>query len=264
MSLPKISVGTIFNAHKTFMREEVRGFVYRLAMEERQRSPENAILLLLIVWNVKAYKDHIATGWLTFLQKHKKALEDGIMAINNDPRLSALRDANLRAINIPQNRHSIKECFEHFMRIDRVGPTGVSKALHVLMPNLFVMWDDRIRSAYRCAGNGSEDGYLKFLQLMQGAASSLEESVWGNVCRQCDDFSIPKLLDEYNYVSYTLGISVPASDLSMRDKAMKMLRIIQEIYEGGREILGSGWKIYSRMQELAEEGNVAGMVQYYT
>ena len=42
-----------------------------------------------------------------------------------------------------------------------MGFTGASKALHLLQPRLFVMWDVEIRRAY------GVDNYLKFLERMQ-------------------------------------------------------------------------------------------------
>ena len=93
--------------------------------------------------------------------------------------------------------------------------TGASKFLHVLNPKIFVMWDDSIRKAYGCYGNG--EGYYNFLIRMQWELVELIDSFREDfdcdakeaIRLICKTFyksgykSITQLLDEYNYQKYT-------------------------------------------------------------
>lgn len=47
----------------------------------------------------------------------------------------------------------------------RVGPTVASKTLHLIAPNLFIIWDRAIRNHYMFKENGAE--YVRFLDNMQ-------------------------------------------------------------------------------------------------
>jgi hypothetical protein len=46
-----------------------------------------------------------------------------------------------------------------------LGSTGASKALHLLLPRLIVMWDSKIRNDYEV--NSDADGFLEFQKLMK-------------------------------------------------------------------------------------------------
>jgi len=88
--------------------------------------------------------------------------------------------------------------------------------MHTIIPNLFVMWDDKIR---RGILGESEDKYgehyaYEFLPRMQNefgeAISSYmedgfsREEVVRKLSEDCDNRTLPKLIDQHNYVIYTL------------------------------------------------------------
>ena len=60
---------------------------------------------------------------------------------------------------------------------------------------LFVMWDDKIRKAYRIRKTTSSD-YLQFLMLMK---EEVKEIVWTDSQK-----TLAKAIDEYKYSKYTL------------------------------------------------------------
>lgn len=114
-------------------------------------------------------------------------------------------------------KQAIEQTFEvlasHGQRYES---TGTSKILHMLRPNLFVMWDDAICLGY-AVRKTAEDYANRFLPLMQ---QELREAVGSYIAEneagpetaaaklEClgDSRPLTKLVDEYNYCKYTLRL----------------------------------------------------------
>ena len=96
--------------------------------------------------------------------------------------------------------------------------TGASKILHIINPNLFAMWDGRIREGYICRLKKKDNWiwYTEFLQEMQNLAKCAIKQVKANERHHSDEtaiasltgckHSLAKALDEYNYVNFTLPL----------------------------------------------------------
>jgi hypothetical protein len=80
-------------------------------------------------------------------------------------------------------------------RTRRVGPTATSKVLHLVNPDLFMIWDSKIRKTYGFKDSGAE--YVCFLSIMQNWSKKLG-SVVKNLQFQYGK-SIAKIIDEYNW-----------------------------------------------------------------
>jgi hypothetical protein len=97
-----------------------------------------------------------------------------------------------------------------------IGATAISKILHLLNPELFVMWDYDIRRKYKVAGSAAD--YLKFLKLVkrevEGAIGEAtksgcnKEEFVEKICRELPSNklgpkysrkTLAKLIDEYNW-----------------------------------------------------------------
>lgn len=77
-------------------------------------------------------------------------------------------------------------------------PVAVAKALHLLAPGFFPLWDKKIAVAYRCDYYlHPVEKYINFTRLSQRQARKLQEIVppMGK--------TLLKLIDEYNYARYT-------------------------------------------------------------
>lgn len=97
----------------------------------------------------------------------------------------------------------------------RFEATGTSKILHTLNPEFFLMWDDRIRTAYGVRdgdGHGYSHVFLGRVQRLVRKAVrevaavrgvSAEQAV-ASLCR-CAPHGLAKVVDEYNYAKFTLG-----------------------------------------------------------
>ena len=100
----------------------------------------------------------------------------------------------------------------------RVGRTGGAKILFALRPKIFPPWDDPIR---REGGYMGQNGYIQFLKDTRAVILDLK--------RQCDlnrisildlptklnrpQSTVPKLIDEYYWVTITKGCTLPIRTL---------------------------------------------------
>ena len=117
--------------------------------------------------------------------------------------------------------NSLRENIGH-----RFAATATSKLLHLLQPNLFVMWDNNILAFYRRNNPNIRDsgsGYCAFLRSMQEMAINIHEAFSRQTQGQEDDpatflseqlrydqpQTLAKFIDEYNWVTITKRVSVP-------------------------------------------------------
>jgi len=122
-----------------------------------------------------------------------------------------------------EQKQTIKNIFRNLKKVKWIGETAVPKIMHLALPNLFVMWDKSIRTEYEY--NGTEDGYLKFLEEMQKKAKNLlEQFKKKNHLENISDYeaqkrfeekmqieaknrlyqkNLTKLIDEYNWQTIT-------------------------------------------------------------
>jgi hypothetical protein len=96
-----------------------------------------------------------------------------------------------------------------------VGPTGAAKIMFAARPRAFPPWDDPIRQKRRY--DGSQRSYCKYLvevreQVQQLCTEGAELGISAEdiPCRVGRPRStLPKLIDEYNWVTLTKGIAPP-------------------------------------------------------
>ncbi|MFW6119037.1 MAG: hypothetical protein ACOC7S_01730 [Planctomycetota bacterium] len=181
--------------------EEPRAFCYRLAEDlvskSRQEEPEDwytssetvqGILLLLFTWNYAA-------------RATKKLTHEAIRALLEESRgrLRELQPFSIESAtkDIPWN--TIACVFDSFKQ--ELGQTGASKALSLLNPDLFVMWDTAIRKRLRgreipgIANGQTGEHYVRFLK---GIQTIMEDH---DIADQLPDgCCLAKKIDEYHYL----------------------------------------------------------------
>ena len=99
----------------------------------------------------------------------------------------------------------------------RVGPTGAAKILFAARPLAFPPWDDLIRA--KCGYDGSPRSYCEYLvrvreQISQLCSEAAELGVAAqDIPREVGrpKSTLPKLIDEYNWVTVTKGFLPPDS-----------------------------------------------------
>jgi hypothetical protein len=80
-------------------------------------------------------------------------------------------------------------------------PVAVAKALHLLAPGFFPLWDKKIASEYGCYySSGAAEKYLQFIEISQSIARVLQSDV-----AVATGKTLLKMIDEYNYSKYTKG-----------------------------------------------------------
>lgn len=185
-------------------RAEPRAFCYDLATqfvtEAKQEAPNDwydhcntvkGVLLLLFTWNFAA-------------RQTKKLNFDNVGKLirSNKKDLEFLEQFSVE--NVGDHAWGvIKRVFAKFKRL--LGQTGASKALSLLNPHLFVMWDTAIRKRLRKElipgiNNGQRpEHYVIFLK---GIRSIIDQyRLPKKLPRGC---VVAKKIDEYNYVKIVM------------------------------------------------------------
>ncbi len=81
-------------------------------------------------------------------------------------------------------------------------PVSVAKALSLLAPHLFPLWNFNIAFAYQCFyfdADIAADSYIRFCHKMKLLSERVQHCV-----PNPDDRSLLKRIDEYNYSKYTM------------------------------------------------------------
>ena len=114
------------------------------------------------------------------------------------------QNQTLTTVDIDEKSNKIKALYDELVnakwksdkgRTKRVGPTSTSKVLHLVIPDLFMIWDNKIRKTYEFKDNGIE--YVRFLASMQNWCKELGMIV-ENLQTQYGK-SLTKIIDEYNW-----------------------------------------------------------------
>lgn len=179
---------------------EPRAFCYELAAqlvnEAKQEGKNNwythektvkGVLLLLFTWNFAARE----TKKLNFNNI-------GSLIRNNKEDLTFLEQFAIESVS-DDAWGVIERVFSGFMKL--LGQTGASKALSLLNPHLFVMWDTAIRRRLNKElipgiGNGESPEY--YVTFLRGIKRILKQYHIPNKLSHC--FIVAKKIDEYHYV----------------------------------------------------------------
>jgi len=203
--------------------EAYQGSVYALEDSYRQ------ILNRLDIWNNLAeIDDSRTTCILEFLNKWKCRLSyDCISSLARTLRetsesLLKFKSYRLEEVSfdsLVDHLDDIKVVFRRIASVRAgvrtVGATATSKILHLVNPRFFMMSDRNIRHGYGYSDD--EVGYGRFVRYMKSFADALiheyssarnipVNSVFSSLVSECKSraTTIPKLLDEYNWVKFNL------------------------------------------------------------
>ena len=169
--------------------------------------------------------------WSSHIKKTPEVIQ-GIKQAHKDTRehLHALMPITLWDLNfddtiqINGETNSVKDSIYYiFMRFTDVGyhlrEVASSKILHHIHPNLFIMWDNKIMSAYGVKRNPSQ--YVNvFMPLMKVKLNQVIDSYMKDFKVDRDEAikkmnthvphkTMVKLLDEYNWINYTYFSRTP-------------------------------------------------------
>lgn len=122
-----------------------------------------------------------------------------------DAQLGKFQQEDLLTLNLDIMSSEIANIYDEIMntewlskkgKVKRVGPTSASKALHLVAPNLFMLWDRAIRNYYGFKDNGEE--YIRFLANMQNWMRELKPTI--EILQKRYKKSCTKIIDEYNWI----------------------------------------------------------------
>jgi hypothetical protein len=195
---PRLTPLHVSTARKTFELHEPRDLFYRAATElvdsalrgATSLTVAEAMAVLLQTWN-KAYYQY-----RKFDNAHFAKIEE--LLSRHRQALTRYRRRAIEDLRSGEGTR-IADLFRDFEEV--LGPVGSAKALHLLAPRHFPLWDRAIAKAYRLplsrAGSNG-DRYWRFMLMTQQQCLDLR--------RQGSGSENPlKLIDEYNYCTYTKG-----------------------------------------------------------
>lgn len=187
-----------------FKKYEARDPMYKVAsfwishFWGKPKEVAEGLGVLLLTWNQAFYR----YGRFDF-SKLEKFLRQYKKEVNKFRKLS------IESFN-KKNEKEIIILFNSLMNVleintgklkGRKSPVATVKALHLLAPKFFPLWDVKIAQAYKCKWKNSTEAalkYLEFCNINKEMVDTLEKCV---VKKE----SILKLIDEYNYAKFTKG-----------------------------------------------------------
>jgi hypothetical protein len=154
-----------------------------------------ALSVLLYQWNSAFYR------YGSFdIEKLEKCIECNLS------KLDEYRSKDIMGLS-PKDEDSIINLFDEFNEAlqisngkmkNRKSPVSVAKALHLLAPHFFPIWDAKIAKAYNCSYDKEPAlKYVKFCKMIREEVKTLTPYI------NCDGKSILKMIDEYNFSKYS-------------------------------------------------------------
>lgn len=191
----------VLKACKAFEKHEKRDAMYKVAtflISHFWGSPSDmtdALGVLLLTWNQAFYR----YGSFDF-DKLEKCITDNLLLLNT------YRKRNIYSFS-KNDEEEIKRDFTEFLKALQISegklkgkssPVAVSKALHLLAPDFFPIWDNKIAQAYGCyySVNPAEE-YIRFCRIVKAIAEQVKDYI------SPMNKTLLKLIDEYNYSKYT-------------------------------------------------------------
>jgi len=275
----------LISAHKLFkiqMQDRIYDIVSNAIRSTKNENNKGCCCLcFLLCWNRVWYEksEDGRRAWRN-LDVH---LSEIIRAIRDiDRLLGEIEDKCIYEINFSDTkvRRLIEIVYDRLAKI--VGYTGASKVLHLLYPNVFVMWDERIRSAYSIQAPTS-DNYVNFLVKIQEIIKRLineyankygvnERNARLKLFEIFDNYPITKIVDEYNFLKFTknekaLPLIIPSKEI--QDKLLwKLTRIkelIDDLVNEALKAASIGWVVRTKRSGMvrASARKLQGIVHEY-
>lgn len=202
-----------------YHEKETRDLTYVMArdiIENTAQSKEEAARLLLADWN----RRHI----VKFTKKNNPLNNQLIKDINNAMNsLDELKNKNTEMFSKKLNdidlengavTETIGNAFKIFQEKELISGVGAAKSLHLLYPDIFVMWDSNIYPGNRQLSSS----YLKFMKNVKNElvipllSNRSEEKIWEDHSSRLNEKiqqfyskigfreSLLKMVDEYKYI----------------------------------------------------------------
>ena len=200
MQIPSFT--EVEKGYMAFQQREKRDAMYKTAtflvkhFWGKPSEMADSLGVLLLTWNQAFYR----YGLFDF-DKLEKCIT------SNQDLLDRYRERNILNY-LPSDEQSVKHLFQQFLvaleicegnKAGTKSPVAVSKALHLLSPAFFPLWDGQIAHAYDCYYSyNPQEKYMQFFRQMKNIAENLQHNISPPIGK-----TLLKLIDEYNYARYT-------------------------------------------------------------
>ena len=184
----------VARAHEQYLSAEGRDVVYRVARDlvERGYRGESAftvgegVAVLLLSWNASFYRPRPALV--------RTVVADLDRLVNSHAAdLVAFRSREVRMYNAATDRLAVEQIYRDFVRV--LWPVGTAKALHVLAPEFFPLWDSEIAHRFKLPTSPREVSVGSYLRLMD---------IGHEFAAGWRGPAALKALDEWAYVEFTV------------------------------------------------------------
>ena len=189
---------------KEYERREQREAVYKIAALVVARFwgehslVADAVTALLVSWNQAFYRYGMFD-----IARLERSIRDNFEAIED------FRAKDISTLVHGEDKDWVQLLFYEFLEAlqiaagssgGRKSPVSASKALHLMAPTFFPIWDRKIAPAYGCAyASNPGDAYWKFCRVTRDVAKATR----GYTART--NKTLVKLIDEYNYSKFAKG-----------------------------------------------------------
>ena len=204
MNIPSLS--ELSQGCQEFQRREKRDAMYKTAsflvayFWRKPAEMADSLGVLLLTWNQAWYR----YGSFDF-DRLEKCIADNLQLLDQYRERSILTYSS-------SDDNNIKYLFQEFLNAIAISegnkkagsrsPVATAKALHLLAPNYFPLWDRKIAREYNCLYDDNPSAkYLAFLQISSKIAATFQPAI----STQSTAKTLLKLIDEYNYAKYTKG-----------------------------------------------------------
>ena len=187
MARAHLNVETLIEKCEIYEKNEGRASFYDLSMEIVRDHPLQASIIILATWNAARFR---------YMTSDSQNLQNLTRAIEKTHPLFKELKGTISDADFNEKGETIKRIYKILSSVKGVEYTGTSKVMHILKPELLVMWDTAIRKDYGYSSR--PEGYLEFQKAMQNIFSGVS---WNNPQK-----TLAKAIDEYNYATITLPI----------------------------------------------------------
>ncbi len=179
---------------------ERRGSFYPMFRKLMDHGLEiEAYILMLSTWNFAAFRYVMNNFDLAGFEEKIRRLK---------PRIEALRGLRFETADFDDFGAEVFGIYQELSAIRGIRWTGAAKLMHLMCPDLFVMWDQYICAAYGFKLREHEE-YLEFLKRMRAEFGHLEPVLAKGMA---------KCIDEYNYVRYSVPGVIAQKEAGLRRK----------------------------------------------
>ena len=166
--------------------------IIRFSDRNKKKYTKKQLERLLSKWNINYDSSNLKTIYASI--KGDPKIKDAIEFIKSDEMDSKKEYIQITISKLREVERTVLGCTKLIMK----SPVAVAKALHLLAPKFFPLWDRRIARAYECCyDENPAEKYISFCKITRVTADEVKKYV------SRSDKTLMKLIDEYNYSKYT-------------------------------------------------------------